>query len=179
MSISMSLTLKGTITALIIVALALCTLMYASCACPSPAPTPTPPPPTPTPTPVPETKIIWPSDGDTVPREIIVKGIVPELPLGATIWVCVFVGDRYYPQQPSAVFQVEGEQWLRWQTPVWVGQPYETGMSFNLFAILADENASRLLENYMEQSRITHSWVGITELPKGTTVYDQIGVYRR
>lgn len=170
MSISMSLTLKGTVTALIIVALALCTLMYASCARPSPAPTPTP---------VPEPKIIWPADGDTVPREIIVKGIVPELPLGSTIWVCVFVGDKYYPQQPSAVFQVEGEQWLRWQTPVWVGQSYETGMGFDLFAILADENASRLLENYMEQSRITHSWVGITELPEGTTVYDQIAVVRR
>ncbi|MFX1589820.1 MAG: hypothetical protein ACFFC1_16870, partial [Promethearchaeota archaeon] len=93
--------------------------------------------------------IIEPMDKDNVPYQILVRGISPELPAYSTVWVCVYVGHRYYPEGPAAVSRVAGRPEWTWQVTVWIGQPEEFGNEFYILAVLADIEATKYFTYYI------------------------------
>ena len=58
------------------------------------------------------------------------------------------------------------------------GEAQNVGTKFDIYAVLADNNAQKELNNYMEISEKNKSWDGMRMLPAGTTKITKITVIR-
>ena len=114
----------------------------------------------------------WWSDTIEVPREIAVVGTCGELPSGWEIWVCVLAPNmRYYPQR-EPIENKDG--WRLDNVGIGLDRPDEIGKQFSICAVLANEKAS---EEFYEDATKYH--VGLTSLPSGAVICDQVIVVRK
>jgi len=114
----------------------------------------------------------WWSNIVEVPREIAVVGTSGELPSGWKIWVCVLTPNmRYYPQREP----IESKNgWRLDSVGIGLDRPDETGKQFSVCAVLANEDAS---QEFYEDATTYH--LGLTSLPSGAIICDQVIVVRR
>lgn len=112
------------------------------------------------------------SDIVEVPREIAVAGTSGEIPPGWEIWVCVLAPNmRYYPQREP----IESEDgWRLDSVGIGLDRPDEIGKQFSVCAVLANEDAS---QEFYEDATKYH--VGLTSLPSGAIICDQVIVVRK
>jgi hypothetical protein len=137
----------------------------------APPPTPTP---TPTPTPV-DIKITYPLDSTTVQMKENITGTAINIPDGQQLWIAIYPqnANKYYPQNPVDV-QNDGS----WTLPVQFGQPENVGVKYDLYAVLADKNAQKEFNDYLDNCIKTNSWPGMRELPNGTSQIIKLTVIR-
>jgi hypothetical protein len=136
--------------------------------------------PKPTPSPISaktEVKITYPSEGATVQQTESVKGTSQAIPDGNTIWVVVFVPavGRYYPQNYPADVQANGN----WSSIAHIGVAKDTGLRFDILAVLANSSAQATFNNYLKEARDKSSYPGLEQLVKDVVVHDRITVTRK
>ena len=138
----------------------------------SKGPKPTPPP---TPTPTITVKINSPKDGDSVPYGNKVSGTASTVPDDLYLWMVDQNLDNriYYPNEGVSILKDE------WDAKTWLGMglPDESGKKFYIQAVLADEQADKEFRDYMD-TREAKGYPGMSELPKGAKIHDQIMVTR-
>lgn len=114
----------------------------------------------------------WRGDTIEVPRQIAVVGTCEKLPAGWKIWVCVLGPNmRYYPQHEA--IDSDGE-WRMDDIGIGLDKPDDIGKRFAICAVLANRNAS---EQLYEDATEYH--VGLTSLPSGAVICDQVVVLRK
>lgn len=124
-------------------------------------------------------EITEPADGDTISsRETTFRGISPELPAGATIWIFSLGGTRYSPLGQATTFRMVQESGLRWQAYVWVGYDTDIGKKFRILALVADERATQEIQAYLEKWELTGNYPGMVNLPEGVEVHAEIFITR-
>jgi hypothetical protein len=143
-------------------------------------PTPTPTPittPTLTPTPNPtaaEINIVYPSNSATVQMKETITGTAKNIPDGQQLWIAISPqGEEFYPQIPVVVLN-DGS----WSLPVQFGEVQNVGTKFDIYAVLADKNAQNTLNNYINESKNTNLWKGMSVLPDGTITITKLTVVR-
>jgi len=123
----------------------------------------------------PEIKIAYPLNSATVQMKETITGTAENIPDGQQLWIVIYPQDayKYYLQNPVD-FQSDG----RWTLPVQFGEEQNVGTKFDLYAVLADNNAEKELNNYMTASENAKSYGGMRELPNGTTKITKLTVIR-
>jgi hypothetical protein len=133
-----------------------------------------------TPTPQVTVAITEPMDGDTLPWEFTVTGYVENLPSGSSVWVCVYPPNHLFYPQSELHFkpQVVGVPRHEWDVVARVGEGIATnlGDKFDIYTVIANEQATSLLGDYVEEANRTGVWPGMEELPEGADIYTQITV---
>lgn len=122
-----------------------------------------------------QVKITTPINLQKVDIPVTVKGTYQDLPQGQEIWILVYpiVIGRYYPQRPVEYLDVN-----RWVSSISVGNDRDNGKSFYIYAVLADEEAQRVLKDYMEQVEKTNDSQGMPDLVKGARICSAVTVTR-
>jgi PKD repeat protein len=120
-------------------------------------------------------KITYPSKGATVNIQETVKGTAKNIPKGYKIWILVYPhpANRYYPQSGKLTLK-NG----KWSIPVYIGVKDNVGEKFDIFAVLANKQASDKFTEYIKTGEKTNSWPGMVGIPSGAKVYDNITVTR-
>ncbi len=120
--------------------------------------------------------ITSPSDNGAAEYMQAVRGTSDHIPDDRTLWLVIVphANNRYYPANKPADMQVSGE----WTSLAYVGLPETTGESFDVIAILLDEQSKADFEDYIDWCKANNSWSGYEALPDGTQEYDRITVTR-
>jgi hypothetical protein len=144
---------------------------------PTPIATPTPiaaPTPIATPTRA-EISITYPSNSATVQMNEIITGTAKNIPDDQQLWIVIYPQStyKYYPQNPVNI-QGDGS----WTLPVQFGRESNVGTKFDIVALLADKNAQKELNYYMDTSAKNGSYSGMGMLPDGTIEITNIRVTR-
>lgn len=129
-----------------------------------------------TPAPLPaEITITYPSDLPKVNITETIHGTAKNIPEGQQLWIAIYpqTAFKYYPQNPVNI-QSDGS----WNVPAQFGGEKNVGEKFNIVAVLADKNAQKDLNTYMDFSENASSWSGMRELPDGTTKITNLTVIR-
>jgi len=106
--------------------------------------------------------------------EDTINGTAKNIPNGQQLWIVIHIhGEEFYPQKPVAV-QNDGS----WSLPVQFGGARDVGTKFDIYAVLADKNAQKVLNNYIDESTNANSWKGMSALPNGITTITQLTVTR-
>jgi len=102
------------------------------------------------------------ADGQEVPENVsLVSGTYRNIPTDRELWMVVFVGANYFPQNGPAVLLPDGT----WNH----GSVRFGGLSdFVVYAVLVDAQGALLFENRQ----------GIPALPDGALVLDAVNVHR-
>jgi len=111
----------------------------------------------------PSVTITYPKNGATVNREQQVRGTSENVPEGSTVWIVIYVVNRYYPQPD---FRIDNTG--SWTCNALIGIENNYGKDFDVIALVADKNAHNELVNNGE----------LTSLPIGAKEYDRITVTR-
>jgi hypothetical protein len=120
-----------------------------------------------------EIRITYPNS-DPVQMKDTIIGTAKNIPDGQQLWIAIYPqGDKFYPQNPIDV-QNDGS----WSLPVQFGEAQNVGAKFDIYAVLADKNAQKTLNNYTDESRNANSWKGMSELPDGTKTITKLTVAR-
>lgn len=122
-------------------------------------------------------KIIIPNANEQVFIPVTVQGTYKDLPPGHKIYVTVnpMEVSRFYPQ-PNAVKQQPDNTW---NTDISVGVLKDTGAIFLIQAVLADEQAQKELDLYINRVKETNDSPGLINLPKGTSLCSSVRVQRK
>ncbi|MFP5319430.1 MAG: toll/interleukin-1 receptor domain-containing protein [Acidimicrobiia bacterium] len=97
------------------------------------------------------------------------------LPPGTVWYVLQPEGEEHYqPDLPPARL---GDN--RWSGEVWAGVEGESGTSYILTVVVADEAASRAFADYLERAQATGDYPGFDRLPDGASVVSGFVVTRR
>ena len=114
---------------------------------------------------VPSVSISSPSNGAQVNLNQQVTGISTHIPAGDKIWIVIHEGQLYYPMANPAAVDANGD----WTYTANIGAVNDYGKSFQIIAVLADQNAQNLF-NYGSQ---------ISDFPpNGATIYQTVTVIR-
>jgi hypothetical protein len=133
--------------------------------------------PTPSPTPSPTQKITFthPSDSEKVQMKDSIIGTAKNIPNGQQLWIAIYphTALKYYPQKPVNI-QNDGT----WSLQVQFGEKDNAKEQFDIIAFLANESAQKELNEYINTSIKTKSWLGKDFLPDGVNIITQITVVR-
>lgn len=95
------------------------------------------------------------------------------------LWIVVrpLKASKYYPQGNMPAPGTKGA----WRSLAYAGSDpgSELGDSFDVYAITANYAASAEIREYLFESRLNNSWKGLTKLPNGCFIKDQIEVVHR
>ncbi|HML22697.1 MAG TPA: hypothetical protein PKD09_13680 [Aggregatilinea sp.] len=124
----------------------------------------------------PEVAITTPADNGAAEYMQAVRGTSTHVPDDQTLWLVVVphANNRYYPANKPVDMQISGE----WASLVYFGLPETSGESFDVLAVLLDEQGRSDFEDYVNWCKTNNSWAGYDRLPAGTEVYDRITVTR-
>jgi len=130
----------------------------------------------PTPKPTSDIRITHPSDSAMVNMTEIMIGNATNIPEDQKLWITIYpqTAHKYYPQNPVNI-QNDGS----WRLSIQFGGENNVGEKFDIVAVLADKNAQKVLNDYMEASAKAKFWKGMEELPDGTTEIIKFTVTRR
>jgi hypothetical protein len=119
--------------------------------------------------------IKYPTDDARVQIKETIIGTAKNIPEGKHLWILIYPQSayKYYPQYPVDV-KSDGS----WKLPVQFGGEEHVGYKFDIYAVLADDNAHKELSKYMDASEKYKSWDGIRVLPDGTKIVKKITVIR-
>ncbi len=121
-----------------------------------------------------EVSITYPLNSATVQMKETIAGTAKNIPDNQQLWIVIYPQDayKYYPQNPVNV-QSDGS----WSLPVQFGEAQNVG-KYDLYAVLADNNAQKQLSDYITKSENAKSWDGMRILPSGTIEFIKITVTR-
>lgn len=126
------------------------------------------------PPPKPEIKINYPSNTAHVKENI--TGTANYLPDNSKIWIIVYPhNNKYYPQSEANI--QSGGGWSLPQ-PVYIGTENDTGLQFDIIAVLVDQQSQDEFKNYYERCKKTNKWFGMDEIPDNAKEYARITVTR-
>lgn len=110
-------------------------------------------------------KIIVPVDSQTVPIPLRITGTYQNASQEEKLYVVVYSTDvaRYYPQLNPVMQQAENT----WSCDVLVGLDRDVGRKFVVYAVLANKEAQKDLDVYINQVMDTNDSRGLKNLPKG------------
>ncbi len=119
--------------------------------------------------------IKYPTDNGIVQIRETIIGTAKNIPEGKHLWILIYPHSayKYYPQYPVNI-----ESNGSWKLPVQFGGEEHVGYKFDIYAVLADDNAQKELNKYIEESEKTKSWNGIRVLPDGTKISTKLTVIR-
>ena len=123
----------------------------------------------------PEINITYPSNTTSVNTQEIVNGTAKNIPSEHKVWILVhpLATTKLYPQHGNVNIINE-----KWSIQAELGGKENVGETFEIIAVLANENAHEELTNYINTGRNTDSWPGIDNIPDGADVYDEVTVTR-
>lgn len=129
------------------------------------------------PVPEPEVKITDLSSGDRVNLEEVLRGTSQNIPEEQVIWIVIYPREvrRYYPQDYPVEIQAGGD----WTSSVYIGIEADVGKTFDIIAVLADQEAQDAFNDYLEECQEEKSWPGLEVLPEGAVIHERITVTRR
>lgn len=121
-----------------------------------------------------------PPNGAIVSKTVELELVAKDIPTGYDFWIGVYPVDvkRYYIQDKRhfpPVVSVRGTQSIE----ALVGSNEDTGLKFDIFAIVADRDAIRAIMDYLDNSNAEGSWPGLEKLPSGAKIYHTITVTRK
>ena len=121
-------------------------------------------------------RITAPLDLQHVNIPVMVKGTYQDLPQGQEIWILIYPSDvgKYYPQN-----HVEYLDDSRWISSASIGLDWDKGKTFYIYAVLADEQAQRVLNDYIEQAKNANDSPGMADLAKGARICYAVTVTRK
>jgi hypothetical protein len=124
---------------------------------------------------IPEIEIISPSNNAAVQMNETVVGTAKNIPEGYEIWILVYpyTVNQYYPQSSKVIIQNDG-----WSVPVGIGDNNNSGTTFDIVAVLANQTAQEKFNNYISRSEASRSWSWIEQIPDGAKEYSRITVTR-
>ena len=124
----------------------------------------------------PMVEINYPSDGATVEIREMIKGTSQNISNDQVIWVVIYpqVVGYYFPQNDPAEVQANGD----WSSLAFIGTEKDTGIKFDIIAVLVNKDAQDVFNEYFTQSESEKSWPGINKLPNGAVTYDRITITR-
>jgi len=121
----------------------------------------------------PEISILDPEEEQKLPLDTmyLVKGAASSVPHDLSLWLITTApGERWYPQ--TAVQIVEDT----WSGEMYTGIVENVDGEFYIYAVLANDEAHRQLNDYLKLSEEKWSWEGIQSLPMGAKIYAQVKV---
>ena len=121
-------------------------------------------------------KIILPLDNQTVPIPLRVTGTYQNLSPEYKLYIIVYSTDvaRYYPQLNPIMEQSDNT----WSCDVLVGLDRDVGRKFVIYAVLANKDAQKDLDIYINQVMDTNDSRGLKALPKGAEKCSFVRVQR-
>jgi hypothetical protein len=120
-------------------------------------------------------RITYPVNGSKVAPQEIVRGTSRNLgDKSFRVFVYVPSVRRHYPQTITPKMLPNGD----WEEEVQFGVSGDSGLRFEAEAVLLDENARKILGDYLSKAEQAQSWPGMEGLPKRADVYDRVTVVR-
>jgi hypothetical protein len=121
-------------------------------------------------------KITSPEKNAKVSANEMIEGTSQNIPEGNRFWIAVYPRsvNRYYFQDFSPNFMPNGD----WSNNAVIGDRMSSGQKFDIYVVLADGEANKLIENHLAECRARQSWPGLEKLPEGTTLFDKVMVIR-
>lgn len=119
----------------------------------------------------PTVSIVSPRPGESVPAVMTVRGTSEHVPAGHKIWILVASpdSDRVYPQTGPASVQPEGG----WTSS---NVRFGGGQEFDIVAILANPEAVRAFEDYLQKAQDMDDFSGLPMLPSGAVELARVRV---
>jgi hypothetical protein len=127
--------------------------------------------------PAPDIEITYPLNNSAVGLQEVVRGTSQRISRKQEIWLVVYphsVG-LYYPQNGPADMQIKGD----WASLAIIGVKENTGATFDIIVVLADEAAQDTFNAYLSKSQADGLWKGLDGLPSGAVIYDRVTVTRK
>ncbi|MBU4219922.1 MAG: hypothetical protein KKB90_13335 [Actinobacteria bacterium] len=120
--------------------------------------------------------ITYPSSGSKVAMREIIRGVTQNLGEDKNLMVILFIPEigRHYPQAQQPAVHSNGN----WEAEAWFGGTGDSGLRFEVEAVLVNVEARGALENYFSNCEKANSWPGMIELPEGTEVCHTVNVVR-
>ena len=123
--------------------------------------------------------ITYPEEGDEVGHELLVRGTSNNIPKDHVIWIIVYepfmpLGAQYYPMQSPVTIDKGGD----WSAITTLGGDLDIGKNFTIIAILANEKAQEIIENYNEGGEPEAVYPAEGSTPVGAVEYDRVIVKR-
>ncbi len=121
--------------------------------------------------------ILSPPSGSSVPRSITVEGTTCHIPDGKQLWL--FVGSNaipgYYPLTGPLAISSDG----KWRTHALIGstQPNDSGASFLLVPVLADQEGGAAIQHFLTRSDVKSRY--LYPLPRGIQILSKVLVIRK
>ncbi|MBU4219923.1 MAG: hypothetical protein KKB90_13340 [Actinobacteria bacterium] len=124
----------------------------------------------------PSVKITYPGNGSEVAMREAVRGVSQNIGTKGSLSVVVYIpaDRRHYPQVQEPNVLPNGN----WEAEAWFGGTGDSGLRFEVEAVLVDAEARGALENYFSDCEKANSWPGMDELPEGAEIYDRVNVVR-
>ena len=127
---------------------------------------------------VPGVSFSYPPEGAIIGGGTVVEGKVIGIPTESTLWLFAKLESEldYYPQAGPITIASDGT----WSTSVFTGReplPALETERVDLMVVLADEEATRVLDNYVFFGEKTGVWLGLA-FPSGTIPLEQVTVMR-
>lgn len=114
--------------------------------------------------------IISPLNNTTVQMIEFARGTAINVPEGQTLWILVFDGFNYFPQN---IAQIQNNN--EWRTQIRLGNREHTSREFEIYAVLANQTANYTIGKYCQNN--TSKPMG-KKLPAGAKIYDYVIVKR-
>jgi len=126
-----------------------------------------------------ETKIIVPEDGATVSHMVSAEGVYSEELTKVDLWLVVqpVNAPTYHPQTSTIPRQTNRQ----WTGVAYIGESEKKniGEEFIVHLVSASPQASKNFREYLSKSEKDKKWQGMPELPSGSTIQDNIKVFRK
>ncbi|MGZ4881337.1 MAG: hypothetical protein ACXV3U_04470 [Halobacteriota archaeon] len=124
--------------------------------------------------------ITAPRDGGTVELHQDIAGTSQNIKRGQQVWVILHPvpNGAYYPADRAVDNSVTLYANNEWTTSAYFGQENEAGIRYEILAVVANQQAQNVFQDYLYQSNASKSWAGLTTLPDGAVPYDSITVTR-
>ncbi|HZR43913.1 MAG TPA: hypothetical protein VFB12_27610 [Ktedonobacteraceae bacterium] len=112
-----------------------------------------------------------------MPRSITVEGTTCHIPDGKQLWL--FVGSNaipgYYPLTGPLAISSDG----KWRTHALIGstQPNDSGASFLLVPVLADQEGGAAIQHFLTRSDVKSRY--LYPLPRGIQILSKVLVIRK
>ena len=118
-------------------------------------------------------EITDPEDRSVFPLDTLhpVRGTAKNVPESSSVWIVVMAPDnRYYPN--DSLKDPDGP----WSKTIKMGSSFNIGEDFFIIAVLADEDATGILQRYRNSCNSSGKWPGMESLPEGAKVVKKIMV---
>jgi len=125
----------------------------------------------------PAVRITDPQEKAEVAIEEMVKGTSKNIPASREIWLVLYSHPvrRYYPQDRPAEMETTGN----WASPCTIGIRENTGVKFDILAVLTDARLGQVFRNYHSESAKNANWPGMEKLPEAAKIHHRITVIRK